>query len=47
MEKQAVGLFLDKMRTNGKTILVIDHSDGIEHFFSNHIGLKICNGVIC
>lgn len=48
VERQAVGLFLDKMRTNGKTILVIDHSDGIEHFFSNHIILKRnCKGIIC
>lgn len=39
-EKTAVGVFLDSIRKKGKTIVVIDHSEDIEPFFSKHIIVK-------
>lgn len=45
-EKIAVGLFLDELRKSGKTIVVIDHSEDIESFFSYHIELDRKDGII-
>jgi len=46
-EKNAVGIYLDGLRKKGKTIVVIDHTEGIEHFFSNQIILnRIDNKII-
>ena len=36
-ERNAVGLFLESLRENGKTLIVIDHTEGIDSFFSKHI----------
>lgn len=36
-EKNAVGFYLDSIRKKGKTIIVIDHAENIERFFSKLI----------
>lgn len=45
-ERIAVGIFLDEMRKKGKTIIVIDHSEEIEQFFSKKITLKKIDNII-
>lgn len=45
-EKNAVGLFLDSLRIKGKTIVVIDHTEDIDYFFSNHLVIKKINNKI-
>ncbi len=38
--------FLDRVREQGRTIVVIDHSDGIEQYFAKHISLICEQGVL-
>lgn len=38
--------YLDGLRISGKTIVVIDHTDNIERFFSKHVLLKNNNGIL-
>ena len=45
-ERNAVGIFLDKLRQTGKTIVVIDHTEDIEAFFSEHIVVNQVKNVI-
>lgn len=45
-EIDKVALFIDKIRKQGKTIVVIDHSEDIECYFSKHITLLNNRGVL-
>lgn len=45
-EIDKVALFIDKIRQQGKTIVVIDHSDDIEVYFSKHIVLSNNDGIL-
>ena len=36
----------NRLRKNGGTIIVVDHSDMIEQYFSKHIELTSDNGVL-
>lgn len=38
--------YFDKMRKSGKTIVAIDHTDGIDNYFSKKIILKNENGIL-
>lgn len=38
--------YLDKLRGQGKTIIVVDHSDMIEQYFAKHIQLVCDNGML-
>ncbi|MDD3746880.1 MAG: ATP-binding cassette domain-containing protein [Anaerostipes sp.] len=46
IEIDAVARFLDAIRGKGKTLVVIDHTSGIELYFSECITLKNQNGVL-
>ena len=39
--------YLDKLRGKDKTIIVVDHSDAIEHYFAKHIELICDEGILC
>lgn len=45
-EIYSVVQYLDRLRKNGGTIIVVDHSDMIEQYFSKHIELTSDNGVL-
>ena len=45
-EIYAVAVFLNKIREKNKTILVIDHSTNIEHYFSQWIQIENINDVL-
>ena len=38
--------YLDRLRSKDKTVIVVDHSDMIEHFFAKHIELTCDNGIL-
>lgn len=42
----AVATYLDELRTKGKTILVIDHTENIDSFFSRIIELTVDNSIL-
>ena len=46
LEIYQVVKFLDELRNMGKTIIVADHSDMIEHYFSEHIELVDRNSIL-
>lgn len=37
---------LDRLRSKDKTIIVVDHSDMVEHYFAKHIELTCDNGIL-
>ncbi|MBE7059647.1 MAG: ATP-binding cassette domain-containing protein [Ruminococcaceae bacterium] len=41
-----VVMFLESLRKNGKTIVVIDHTDEVNRFFAKQIKLKNNNGIL-
>ena len=43
----AIVQYLDCLRTNGKTIIVADHSEKIAHYFAWHIELTNENHILC
>lgn len=43
----AVTMFLEKLRTEGKTIVVIDHTEDAFKYFGVKIELSVKNGIIC
>lgn len=45
-ERNAIAIYLDKLRQKGKTIIVIDHTEGIEQFFSFRLVIQNENGMI-
>lgn len=45
-EIHAVAVFLNKIREKNKTILVIDHSTNVEHYFSQWIQMENINDVL-
>ncbi len=40
-ERFYVASYLDELRKSGKTVLVIDHSEGVEQYFSRRIELRV------
>ena len=46
VEIDAVARYLDEIREKGKTLIVIDHTSGIEKYFSEWITLKNRNGFL-
>lgn len=38
--------YLDRLRSKDKTIIVVDHSDMVEHYFAKHIELTCDNGIL-
>lgn len=45
-ERNAIAIYLDKLRQKGKTIIVIDHTEGIDQFFSFRLVIQNENGMI-
>lgn len=45
-EIYCVILFLDRLRSKDKTVIVVDHSDKIEQYFAKHIELTCENGIL-
>ena len=45
-EIDAVAKYLDSIRNKGKTLLVVDHTDGIEDYFSHWIQIEDSNNII-
>lgn len=41
-----VVLYLDELRKNGKTVIVIDHTQGIEKYFAHQVILQEKNGIL-
>ena len=38
--------YLDRLRSKNKTIIVVDHSDMVDHYFAKHIELTCDNGIL-
>ena len=38
--------YLDRLRSKDKTIIVVDHSDMVDHYFAKHIELTCDNGIL-
>ena len=38
--------YLDRLRSKGRTIIVVDHSDMVEQYFAKHIELICDNGIL-
>lgn len=46
MEIDAVANYLNRIREKGKTLVVIDHSMGVEEYFSQWIQIEKVNDVL-
>ena len=46
-EIYAVTLFLEKLRLERKTIVVIDHTESAFKYFAQQIELHVKNGILC
>lgn len=43
----AVAQFLEKLRSEGKTIIVIDHTESAFKYFAQQMELRVENGILC
>ena len=43
----AVTQFLEKLRSEGKTIIVIDHTESAFKYFAQKMELQVKNGILC
>ncbi len=47
IEIDAVAMFLNKIREKGRTLIVIDHTAGVEDYFSQWIQIENINDILC
>lgn len=47
IEIDAVAKYLDKIREKGRTLIVIDHTEGVENYFSQWIKMENTNNILC
>lgn len=47
IEIDAVAKYLDKIREKGRTLIVIDHTEGAENYFSQWIKMENTNNILC